>query len=102
MHFHKEDMNVFTSRYLALLLSQLGKTLMQDNGNKLYANHYFSPGMWLARLHPSISGHVLAVFRQFFCAEAENKQSPARNIWMSQSSALEHTLLWSPNIHGLI
>lgn len=67
---------MFTSCYLALLLSQLGKTLMQDNGNKLYANQYFSPGMWLARLHPSISGHVLAVFRQFFCAEAENKQSP--------------------------
>lgn len=58
MHFHKEDMNVFTSCYLALLLSQLGKTPMQDNGNKLYANHYFSPGMWLARLHPSISDHV--------------------------------------------
>lgn len=94
-HFNQDinTGNVFTSCYLGLLLSQVGKTLIQDNGNKWYANHYFSPGMGLARLHPSISDHV---FREWFCAEAENnkgKRSPARNIRVSQNSTLEHGLL---------
>lgn len=40
---------------VTLLLSQVGKTLIQANGNKLYANYYFSRGTRLAGLHPSKS-----------------------------------------------
>lgn len=38
---------------VTLLLSQVGKTLIQANGNKLYANYNFSRGTRLARLHHS-------------------------------------------------